>query len=572
MKNLIAVVAPAVCLVVGITAAAAQMSPQDLRRMDEVAAQAQQMKERLGPRAKFASSGLRNLLNLGGRWSQIRASLAGAPAVSPAALAPQTLPPKLPLATIGVSDPSADLGTTRFSGFTQSETSTAWCGSTAVVAFNDSGSYVQTLPNLFKSTNGGASIVGYSAASGGSSSTAPTTFTDEGYPALAGTGVLMLGDPGVACNSVAYYLSSLWYKYSSSGSLTNTGVSVSQSSLSGDTPPLPVFTGAPIGVVSAPYPQHEIDKPWLAVDSQSNLYLVYTDFDDSGSVCGSSTSGKRKTIIAGTAIVLASRISGNWSTRTIDEECGVPFVQGGQVAIAPNGTVDVAWEYFNTNGGSTYSQRSLWFTSSASSYTTKVQIGSVNYVGDSTDLQGAFRVVEFPSLAIDPSNSNKVYVAWNDGGKSVADSLSPTGAYQFADILVAESSDGGSTWWKTAANQGSIGDATDEYQPAIAVNDAGTVEVCYYDRHSDPNNFLIQRSCASANGYGASFGAPVQIAPSAGSPGWASVIGQDYYIAFDYMGDYDSLAVDATRTNTTNFLGAFGDNAAGNPDVQAAVQ
>lgn len=43
-----------------------------------------------------------------------------------------------------VSDPSTDVALSRLAGFVQSETSTAWCGGTVVVAYNDSGSFLET--------------------------------------------------------------------------------------------------------------------------------------------------------------------------------------------------------------------------------------------------------------------------------------------------------------------------------------------------------------------------------------------------------------------------------------------
>lgn len=56
---------------------------------------------------------------------------------------------------IPVNDPSTDFNSGILGGFTQSETSTAWCGDTVVVGFNDSGSIGETIP-----TPGGLSVNG----------------------------------------------------------------------------------------------------------------------------------------------------------------------------------------------------------------------------------------------------------------------------------------------------------------------------------------------------------------------------------------------------------------------------
>jgi hypothetical protein len=52
------------------------------------------------------------------------------------------------------------------------------------------------------------------------------------------------------------------------------------------------------------------------------------------------------------------------------------------------------------------------------------------------------------------------------------------------------------------------------------------------------------------------------------SRSFAAVPGQDFLLDFLYMGDYDSLASDFTRAHG-DFVGAFGDNSQGNPDVKA---
>ena len=44
-----------------------------------------------------------------------------------------------------ISNPSTDFLFSLMAGFTQSETSTAWCGNHVVVGFNDSGSFFESL-------------------------------------------------------------------------------------------------------------------------------------------------------------------------------------------------------------------------------------------------------------------------------------------------------------------------------------------------------------------------------------------------------------------------------------------
>src|SRR5437899_3422935 len=55
---------------------------------------------------------------------------------------------------IPVSNPNTDFLASQVTGFTQSETSTAWCGSNVVVDFNDSGSVIETFDGLLAGING----------------------------------------------------------------------------------------------------------------------------------------------------------------------------------------------------------------------------------------------------------------------------------------------------------------------------------------------------------------------------------------------------------------------------------
>ena len=98
------------------------------------------------------SSGVRNYVNLAQRWKNIASQTSGA--ADESALT-TSLPSALPLfAPSGISSPGRDVQVSRFSGFVQSETSSAWCGSNVVVGYNDSASLFQQSPT-------GPTIVGY---------------------------------------------------------------------------------------------------------------------------------------------------------------------------------------------------------------------------------------------------------------------------------------------------------------------------------------------------------------------------------------------------------------------------
>src|SRR5262245_31946486 len=90
-----------------------------------------------------------------------------------------------------VSDTRTDFQRSLVTGFTQSETSTAWCGPNVVISFNDSGSLLETLFD----TTGGLSFTGYSR-----SRDAGRSFTDAGFLNPGpDTSVFLGGDPVVVC-------------------------------------------------------------------------------------------------------------------------------------------------------------------------------------------------------------------------------------------------------------------------------------------------------------------------------------------------------------------------------------
>ena len=90
----------------------------------------------------------------------------------------------------------------------------------------------------------------------------------------------------------------------------------------------------------------------------------------------------------------------------------------------------------------------------------------------------------------------------------------------------------------------------------------GKVGVCFYDRRRDNNNFLIDRFCARSRDGGVTLHNRRKTRRN-----FAAVPGQDILINPVYMGDYDELASDFTQVYT-GFIGGFGDNSRGNPDVR----
>ena len=139
--------------------------------------------------------------------------------------------------------------------------------------------------------------------------------------------------------------------------------------------------------------------------------------------------------------------------------------------------------------------------------------------------------------------------------------------YNFGDAVVSRSDNGGLSWSaKVRVNDDSSNSATgpgaDHYLPGIAVDRNGDLGVCYYDRRRDPNNFLIDRECAASRDGGQSWKNHRVTRAS-----FAASISADLLVNPVYMGDYDGVAADSLG-QTDGFLGAFGDNTRGNPEVR----
>ena len=408
-----------------------------------------------------------------------------------------------------VNDPAAD-GTAQN---TQSETTLAVLGGTVVVGFNDSGSFLNGLPQFTgfsRSTDGGAS------------------FTDGGSLPVSTDGDA--GDPVLAYDGAVrgrLYFSTL--------SFNGTGIPIFRSDDGGATWQAPVnaFPGQPTGDF--------LDKEWIAVDNNAgpgagNLYAVTRDFGPIGSPS-----------------------NGIWFTRTTDggdtfapaiqiASAGFSNVQGPFVTVGPDHNVYVAYFDQRTFPNSLKLRVS---TDQGATFGPEQTIATLNTTSSNGDLGLAFRSNSFPQMAVNPANGD-LYVLYNDD---------PPGADR-ADVFLTTSSDGGATW-STPERVNDDATTNDQWQPALTVApDGQTVGVFWYDRRRDPADTLIDYYGAigtvAADG-SISFSDNFRITDTAFSP----VFGLDPVVNPSYMGDYDQAAADAG-----NLYVSWGDNRLGSPDVR----
>ena len=457
-----------------------------------------------------------------------------------------------------VSDPALDFLTSVVEGFTQSETSTAWCGNSVVVGYNDSGAFLRTAavnPAAASSFNG-VSV----SANGG------RTYRDLGFLNPGGNPANFLeGDPVVFCSSATqfYYSSILETAVTDSqGNLEPiTAISLSSSSNGG------VRWGNPVSAIGKDAFSHFLDKPWSSYDPANPqlIYVTYTDFDFTFASAACPNDMR-------TAIELVSSADGGstWSAPTgIDQVCG-PFqgVQGSNVVVAPDGSVNVAYEFFPATGNNEiHIARSA---NHGSTFGPIVRVATdVVPNGSNGSLQGLFRSNEFPQLAVDRSHGSSggaLYIVWSDGRDNIIPDVA-TGSYAYPDVVITKSTDGGLTFSKpqavspTPANFAGIG--RDQFFPSVAVDKDGHVGVCYYDRRADTANTVVDRYCSVSVDGGRSW-----LEQRVSASNWLPIHDADNLLGASYMGDYDALTSDALGGNG-GFLGAFEIENQGNPDVYA---
>jgi len=501
--------------------------------------------EKLPPRHRNALSGtVQNLISFADSLDRMPASLNNA--ASHASGNAATSSGSGNSNVVQVSDPSTDFAFSLQTGFTQSETSTAWCGSHIVVGFNDSGS----IPESIFFGSGGVSTSGVALSTNQGHSFQDLGFVNPG----SNPANLLAGDPVLGCaDASTFHYAQIFLTADSNGNPL-ADIALSTSSDGGAT------WADPVAAVSKDGFTHFLDKDWMAVDptKPNRIFVTYTDFDGSGVICGTDVNGFP---IFRNAIELVQSTDGGvtWSAPSVLEQiCGFnAFASFSQIALGPGGEVYVAWEFFNTlTTGEIRVRKSL---DHGVTFGSTVKVDNVVLAGDTFTLQGLFRQGADISLAVDRSETatnGNVYITWQDGRNLQIPSFTVSGTYAYSDVLLRKSSDGGMMWSPVVRVNDNPeplpdGGGTDQYQPGVAVDGSGKVGVCFYDRRLDPQNFMIDRFCATSTDSGMTWKNTRQSSPS-----WAPSHAMDFEINTFYMGDYDTLASDSLQT-TPGFIGAF---------------
>ena len=280
------------------------------------------------------------------------------------------------------------------------------------------------------------------------------------------------------------------------------------------------------------------DKPWMEVDLNSsaaspcsgNVYFADTDFH-----------GAR-----GSSPVVFSRSTNGgvtWSPpRTISSggPQGASHNQGADIAVAPNGTVYVAFEAFSQQGLDTINL--VKSTDCGLHWSQPLSVNTIN----APQAPGvAFRTPTFAFIATDNTNSNLVYVAYQ----------SLVGDY---DIYAQRSTNGGMSFGPPVQVNDDPG-ARHQVFPTIEVSNH-TLHVAWYDFRNSvtPSNEALDvyYACTNCNGVSwPAFDAPTRVTNVSHNPECRMFGGGT--VAFH--GDYNEL--DAFWNGSSNIVHvAWADN------------
>ena len=205
------------------------------------------------------------------------------------------------------------------------------------------------------------------------------------------------------------------------------------------------------------------------------------------------------------------------------------FAQGHDVACGPNGEVYVVWTAGQS--ASPFTEDFVGMaksTNGGANYVTTESIFDVNG-SRSTSFNGwGIRTNGFPRIAVDKTNGPRrgwIYV--------VTSQLNLPPAGSDADVILNRSSDGGATWSTgIRVNQDPLNNGKVQFFPAVCVDDAGGVNIVYYDNRAFPSSGDSATVYISRSVDGGTTFTDVEVADHHFKPKAATGFGGGY------MGDY----------------------------------
>jgi hypothetical protein len=226
------------------------------------------------------------------------------------------------------------------------------------------------------------------------------------------------------------------------------------------------------------------DKEWMETDvyasspCSGNVYVAHTDFRASGS-----------------SPILFSRSTDGGATFsqprkiTTGGASGTTYNQGADIAVAPDGTVHVAYGAFQGGGNAFSGIATVRSTDCGRTWSQPVRVGPIN----GPQAPGvAFRTPAFAFVSVDDTDSDIVYIAYQ----------SLAGDY---DVYVQRSTDAGATW-EPAVQVNEDPGTRHQIFPTIDVSN-GALHVAWYDfrNSTTPANEALDVYYASSNTSGVAY-------------------------------------------------------------------
>jgi hypothetical protein len=223
------------------------------------------------------------------------------------------------------------------------------------------------------------------------------------------------------------------------------------------------------------------DKEWIAVDPVTgDVHVTWTAFQLYG--------------VSSAMVHSVSRDRGEtWSRAQIISEISQKErqVQGSQCEVTSDGVLHVSWIEYDF--GVLRYTRSTDRGASFENVRTIASVTPLQYYPEN----GNYRTPTMCDMAVDTTESNytdSIYLAWPDSRNGES------------DIFLISSHDGGDTWTEAVRVNNATGAYdNDQWFPAVAVGDDGSVQVMFYDRRLDPENTLLSLFFAISYDHGLTF-------------------------------------------------------------------
>jgi hypothetical protein len=284
------------------------------------------------------------------------------------------------------------------------------------------------------------------------------------------------------------------------------------------------------------------DKPYIAVDgnpASRHAGVIYVAWEDD--VYGGCPQNFADNFVARRIMFSRSSNGGaRWSTPLeLASGCLVSAIP----AVGADGSVYVVWYDCNSGG------RELVRRSRDGGLTFSASVPAASDLGGCPNpLPGAnFRVTgAFPTIATDPTNPSRVYVAWS--------SCTPSAQ---ADIFFSRSNDRGATWSASPlrVNDDGSSNPRDQFFPWMVVDDGGVVRIMWGDDRLDnvnPGGHDYDIFSAASTDHGARFDSNVRVTTQSSNP--------DVDFGGTFIGDYFGMAIcgapvwDDTRNGTQDIF------------------